>query len=124
MEQSAKFLLSAFRFVLRIRNTNGILLILEILILTKVVAELDIQDSEVLAMLLSVIRTLVDVPEAVRVVATRTELSTTFEVSVAPEDVGKVVGSNGRTARALRVLVGANGAKQRRTLLLDVKQMS
>ncbi|HXD31079.1 MAG TPA: KH domain-containing protein [Pyrinomonadaceae bacterium] len=43
-----------------------------------------------------------------------------IEVRVAPGDMGKVIGKQGRTVKALRSLVGAVGAKQKRRLSLEI----
>ena len=52
-------------------------------------------------------RSLVDHPEAVRVSEVTGERSVTLQLSVAPEDMGKVIGKGGRTARAIRAVVRA-----------------
>ena len=80
----------------------------------------DENDGDVSNMLLTVVRSLVDKPEQVEVVPIPTELSTTFRIWVDPTDVGKVIGMNGRTARALRTIVGANASKMRRSFSLDI----
>ena len=81
------------------------------------------QNVEVLEMLLSVTWNLVDFPSAVQIDVLHNESSTTFKISVAPNDLGKVIGKSGRTARALRHLVTATAVKQKRTLLLDIERM-
>ena len=45
-----------------------------------------------------------------------------YRLHVAPEDVGKVIGRQGRIARALRAIVRAGGARQRRRLLLEIAE--
>jgi len=54
-------------------------------------------------------RLLVDQPEAVNLAATPQGRDTLFELAVAPDDLGKVIGRQGRTARALRTLLDARG---------------
>ena len=54
---------------------------------------------------------LVDDPTAVEVTEARGERSTTYEVRVAPDDMGKVIGRGGRTARAIRALAKAFGPR-------------
>ncbi len=71
-------------------------------------------------MLLTIVRSLVDKPEQVEIVPVLSEASTTFRIWVDPTDVGKVIGMNGRTARALRTIVGANASKMRRSFSLDI----
>lgn len=70
------------------------------------------QEKDLAEMLLAVVRSLVDRPDQVEVVPFVQEQSTTFRVWVDPTDVGKVIGMNGRTARALRTIVAANSSKQ------------
>jgi len=56
-------------------------------------------------------RSLVDQPDAVKVTSKIDEDTVTIELGVAPEDLGKVIGKQGRTARALRTLLSAAAAK-------------
>ena len=65
-------------------------------------------------------RSLVDHPDDVSVSEFVEGDETFFEVRVAPDDLGKVIGRQGRTARALRTLLGAAGMKLRRRLVLDI----
>lgn len=65
-------------------------------------------------------RRLVDEPEAVRVETEERDHAIVFHLHVAPGDVGKVVGRQGRMARALRSVVRAGGARSRRRYVLDI----
>jgi predicted RNA-binding protein YlqC (UPF0109 family) len=65
-------------------------------------------------------RRLVDDPEAVRVETEEREDAVVFRLHVAPEDVGKVIGRQGRIARALRSIVRAGGARADRRYLLEI----
>ena len=56
---------------------------------------------------------LVDDPDAVRVEQVEREDATILELYVAPEDRGKVIGRQGRLARALRTIVRASAARSR-----------
>jgi hypothetical protein len=68
-----------------------------------------------------VARSLVDNPDEVRVTqAGRDASSSVIELRVAPEDLGKVIGRQGRTARALRTLLGAASARSSRRWTLDI----
>lgn len=67
-----------------------------------------------------VVKTLVDDPSAVDVREVQREGTTRIEVRVAQPDMGKVIGKQGRTVRALRSLVYAAGVKQHRRYVLDV----
>ena len=67
-------------------------------------------------------RQLVDDPDAVRVETEEREGEVVFVLHVAPEDVGKVIGRQGRIARALRAVVRAGAARDRRRALLEIAQ--
>jgi predicted RNA-binding protein YlqC (UPF0109 family) len=73
--------------------------------------------SELLAYLA---RQLVDDPDAVRVEEVEGEDTLVFRLYVAKDDVGKVIGRQGRIARALRAIVRAGGAHERRRLILEI----
>jgi len=65
-------------------------------------------------------RRLVDEPDAVRVETEEREDAVVFHLYVAPDDVGKVIGRQGRLARAFRSLVRAAGARADRRYLLEI----
>lgn len=65
-------------------------------------------------------RQLVDDPDAVRVDEEEREGAVVFTLHVAQEDIGKVIGRQGRVARALRAVVRAGAARQRRRVLLEI----
>ena len=65
-------------------------------------------------------RQLVDEPDAVRVEQVERDGGIVLQLHVAPDDVGKVIGRQGRIARALRAVVRAGGARQRRRLVLEI----
>ena len=68
-----------------------------------------------------IVKALVNEPEKVEVCETEGERGTvTIEVRVAPEDVGKVIGRQGSTIRALRSVLHAAGMKHNRRFVLDV----
>lgn len=67
-----------------------------------------------------VVKALVDDPDAVDVRELQREGTIRIEVRVAQPDMGKVIGKQGRTVRALRSLVYAAGVKQHRRYVLDV----
>jgi predicted RNA-binding protein YlqC (UPF0109 family) len=67
-----------------------------------------------------VARSLVDEADAVRVRSAERDQATVLELTVAPPDLGKVIGRQGRTARAIRTLLAAAGSKSRRRYLLDI----
>ena len=65
-------------------------------------------------------RSLVDSPQHVRVIAIEGDRTTVLELSVAKEDVGKIIGKQGRTAQAMRILIGAVSAKIKKRTLLEI----
>jgi predicted RNA-binding protein YlqC (UPF0109 family) len=65
-------------------------------------------------------RRLVDEPDAVRVETEEREDAIVFHLHVAPDDVGKVIGRQGRIARALRSIVRAGGARVEERYLLEI----
>jgi predicted RNA-binding protein YlqC (UPF0109 family) len=66
------------------------------------------------------VRQLVDEPQAVRVDTLEREGAIVLELRVAPADVGKVIGRQGRIARALRTVVRASAARERERVLLEI----
>jgi predicted RNA-binding protein YlqC (UPF0109 family) len=67
-------------------------------------------------------RSLVDHPEDVVVRETEEEQSTVLELSVAPDDLGKVIGKQGRTARAIRTVLTSAGTKQRKRIVFEISE--
>jgi uncharacterized protein len=65
-------------------------------------------------------RQLVDDPGAVSVEEEERDDAVVLRLHVAKEDVGKVIGRQGRLARALRSIVRAGGARQRRRVILEI----
>ena len=65
-------------------------------------------------------RSLVDDPDAVEVVQREAGRTTIVELSVAPDDTGKVIGREGRVAKALRNILRVAGNRQRRRVILEI----
>jgi len=65
-------------------------------------------------------RALVDNPEEVIVTAIEGNQATVLELKVAKDDLGKIIGKQGRTARSLRTIIGAASAKERRRVVLEI----
>ena len=68
----------------------------------------------------TVCKSLVDNPDQVQVTQIDGEQTTILELRVAPSDLGKVIGKQGRTARAIRTILAAAGMKQRRRYNLEI----
>ena len=65
-------------------------------------------------------RGLVDDPDAVRVESIERDGDLVLQLRVAEEDVGKVIGRNGRMVRALRTVLRATGVREDRRVLLEI----
>jgi len=67
-----------------------------------------------------IVKHLVDYPDEVKVVETTTATSAVYETRVARPDMGKVIGKNGRTAHAIRILVSAVARKSGRSATFEI----
>ena len=63
---------------------------------------------------------LVDHPEQVNVTEVAGNQTTVLELKVAKEDIGKVIGKQGRTARAMRTILSAASAKIKKRTVLEI----
>jgi uncharacterized protein len=75
---------------------------------------------EVNELVREIARALVDEPAAVEVDSVNREESTVLRLRVAPQDVGKVIGKQGRTARSVRTILGAVSMKLHHRYTLDI----
>lgn len=67
-------------------------------------------------------QSLVANPEEVVVTETETEEGTTVILQVAPDDMGKVIGKKGRTAKAIRTVVNAAASKEDKHVMVEIQQ--
>ena len=65
-------------------------------------------------------KSLVDNPDKVQVFQIDGEQSSIIELKVAPEDVGKVIGKQGRNVQAIRIILGAAGMKLKKRFILEL----
>ena len=65
-------------------------------------------------------RALVDDSDSVRVTEVEGQTVTILELRVAPTDLGKVIGRQGRTARAIRTILNANATKLKKRAVLEI----
>ena len=65
-------------------------------------------------------KALVDKPEEVRIIETAGESVTILEIQVAKEDIGKVIGREGRIANAIRTIVKAAAAKKQKKVTVEI----
>lgn len=67
-------------------------------------------------------KNLVDHPDKVQVTETRNEKALVLELKVAPEDMGKVIGKQGRIAKAIRTVVKAAGIHEDTKIIVEIVQ--
>jgi predicted RNA-binding protein YlqC (UPF0109 family) len=65
-------------------------------------------------------KSLVDNPDRVEVREVAGEQTAVLELKVAPEDLGKIIGKQGKTAKAIRTILGAAAAKMKRRAVLEI----
>jgi predicted RNA-binding protein YlqC (UPF0109 family) len=65
-------------------------------------------------------RSLVDHPGEVVITEVESEQKTVLELRVARDDLGKVIGKQGRTARSIRTILATAGTKLRRKIVLEI----
>ena len=65
-------------------------------------------------------QSLVDSPDQVEVREVAGEQTAVLELKVAPEDLGKIIGKQGKTAKAIRTILGAAAAKMRKRAVLEI----
>ncbi len=65
-------------------------------------------------------KSLVDHPDEVLVTEVCAERGAVLELKVAPDDLGKVIGKQGRTVRAMRNLLGAASIRARKRIMLEI----
>lgn len=83
-------------------------------------SEPDTDDFELRDLVAHVARGLVDRPNEVQVEIIEAGQDATFELQVHPDDLGHVIGKQGRTARSIRLALGASAAKRGRRAGLDI----
>ena len=77
-------------------------------------------DERMRQLILEIVQALVDLPDGVSVELIEDREATILQVRVAPQDIGKVIGKQGRTARSLRTILGAASMKLRHRFALDI----
>jgi hypothetical protein len=76
--------------------------------------------AEVYEMFLILARSLVDRPDEIEISLIPDESGTVLQIRSNPKDTGKLIGNNGRTAKALRIILAANAKKLKCHLRLDI----
>ena len=72
------------------------------------------------SLITEIAQALVDEPEHVSVVEIEGSLNSVLELSVAKGDMGKIIGKHGRTAQAIRTILGAASGKSRKRYILEI----
>lgn len=67
-----------------------------------------------------VAKALVEQPDQVHIEVVEDAMTTTLKLRVAPGDLGRVIGKQGRTARAIRTLLHATAARAKRRVVLEI----
>lgn len=78
--------------------------------------------EQMTALILNLARTLVDDPDQVDVQTLEEATGTMLRLQVAPADLGKVIGKQGRTARSIRTILAAASMKAHHRFSLDIQQ--
>ncbi len=76
--------------------------------------------SEITSLLSTIAKALVDDTHAVKIEVMTVQESTVLRLHVAPTDIGKLIGKQGRTARSLRTILGAASMKLQSRFSLDI----
>jgi predicted RNA-binding protein YlqC (UPF0109 family) len=67
-----------------------------------------------------IVLALVDHPEQVAISEVEGKQSTVFEIKVAKEDIGKIIGKKGRTAQAIRTILNAASGKAKKRTIVEI----
>ena len=77
-------------------------------------------ESDLVRLIEYIVKALVDFPDQVKVNAVRGEQTTVIELNVARDDLGKVIGKQGRTAQSLRTVLNAASTKLKIRSVLEI----
>lgn len=65
-------------------------------------------------------RSLVNFPDAVEVKETQSDTASILELKVAKEDLGRIIGKQGRTAKSIRIILNAAASRTNRKVVLEI----
>jgi uncharacterized protein len=71
-------------------------------------------------LILTMVKALVDKPDEVSLQEVEGEKTTVLELRVAKEDLGKVIGKQGKTAKAMRIILNATATKLKKRAVLEI----
>jgi len=83
-------------------------------------SHLGVKEMPVKELVELIVKSLVDNPDKVKVTQLEGEQNSIIELAVAPEDMGKVIGKQGRNAQAIRIIVAAAGMKLKRRISVEI----
>lgn len=72
-------------------------------------------------LILVIAKALVDHPDQVQINVKDDDRGTIYELSVHPEDIGKIIGKQGRIAKAIRTVVNSASVKSQKRVIVDIK---
>jgi len=78
------------------------------------------EETSMEALVEYIVKALVSQPDQVNISRVERDDATVIEVRVAPEDMGKIIGKQGRIARAMRTVVKAASAKEAKRVIVDI----
>jgi uncharacterized protein len=87
---------------------------------TELTCDIDGKEPTMKELVTYIARSLVDRPEQVSVVEVQGNQTTVLELTVAKEDLGKVIGKQGKTAQAMRTILEAVSSKIKRRMVLEI----
>ena len=70
----------------------------------------------------TIVTSLVDHPEAVEILAKEDDQTITYTLSVHKDDMGKIIGKQGRVAMAIRTVIYAAGSTQQKKIYLEISE--
>lgn len=71
-------------------------------------------------LILKICKSLVDYPDQVKINEIASESISVFEITVCKEDVGKIIGKQGKTALAIRTILNAVASKERKRIVVEI----
>jgi uncharacterized protein len=73
-------------------------------------------------LIFEMVSAIVDIPGEIQIETDQAELATTYRVRVAPSDLGKALGKNGRLANAMRFIAKASAARDHKRIYIEIEE--
>jgi uncharacterized protein len=74
-------------------------------------------------LLTRIVKAMVDAPDEVNIIETDNDHTVMFNLKVAKSDIGKVIGKKGRNVQAMRIILNAAAAKNKKRVMLVLKEI-